>query len=271
MAKPNVHTANRDELVEAGIRAEFADEILKLRRKGKIELAALGEVPGVGPATLEQLRKALDFRDQSKDGDDSERGVKDVTDQVTETGKRIVDQATETGVRVTSQLAEAGKRTADRAVEAGKNVAGQMADVSARTSEQVAETGRRAVDQAGKVTRELADQAGSVAQQGLQLVQHTASVTSELPREVAQRSTEGTTEIARTLLSLAREQTRQNLAILWGITAATDWSRVAQLQGELLHGSLERSAQLTQRYLEVTQAVMSATTSAARQQIKKAA
>ena len=35
--------------------------------------------------------------------------------------------------------------------------------------------------------------------------------------------------------------------------------------------SLERSAQLTQRYLEVTQAVVAATASAARQQARKAA
>ena len=64
MAKPNVHTASRDELVEAGVRAELADEILKRRRKGAIRLEALEEVPGVGPATLEQLRQALDFREQ---------------------------------------------------------------------------------------------------------------------------------------------------------------------------------------------------------------
>src|SRR3954470_10265607 len=63
MAKPNVHTASRDELVEAGVRAELADEILKRRRKGAIRLEALEEVSGVGPATLEQLRQALDFRE----------------------------------------------------------------------------------------------------------------------------------------------------------------------------------------------------------------
>src|SRR5215204_1348532 len=66
MAKPNVHTASRDELVEAGVRAELADEILKRRRKGAIRLEALEEVPGVGPATLEQLRQALDFREQQQ-------------------------------------------------------------------------------------------------------------------------------------------------------------------------------------------------------------
>ena len=62
MAKPNVHTASRDELRDAGVRADVIDEIVKRRRrKGGITLASLDEVQGVGPATLEQLGKALDF------------------------------------------------------------------------------------------------------------------------------------------------------------------------------------------------------------------
>src|SRR6187431_2746510 len=105
MAKPNVHTASRDELVEAGIRAELADEILKRRRKGRIDLEALDEVPGVGPATLEQLRKSLDFRDPPRNGDDrDEPNGKDAADRAAEAGKRTVDQ-----------VAEAGKQTAEQA------------------------------------------------------------------------------------------------------------------------------------------------------------
>ena len=226
MAKPNVHTASRDDLVEAGVRAELADEILKLRRKGKIGLEALDEVPGVGPATLEQLRKSLDFSDQPKNGDDrGERSVKDVTDKVTEVGKRAVEQTAE-------------------------------------------------------VTRELTDRTGDMVQQGLQVVQGTADAVRELPRKVALKSTEGTAEIGRTLLGLTHEQTRQNLDMMWALTAAVDWNkavkavdwdRVIQLQSEFLRASLDRSAQLTQRYLEVTQTVMTATASAARQQARKAA
>ena len=52
---------------------------------------------------------------------------------------------------------------------------------------------------------------------------------------------------------------------------AVDWERVFQIQGEFVRASLERSAQLTQRYLEVTQTVMTATASATRQQARKAA
>lgn len=48
MAKANIHTASRDALV-GWLRAEIADEILKLRRKGEIENAeALEQLPGGG-------------------------------------------------------------------------------------------------------------------------------------------------------------------------------------------------------------------------------
>ena len=226
MAKPNVHTASRGELVEAGVRAELADEILKLRRKGKIALVALDEVPSVGPATLEQLRKSLDFSDQPKNGDDrGERSVKDPIDEAAKVGKRVVEQTAE-------------------------------------------------------VTRELTDRTGDMVQQGLQVIQGTADAVRELPRAVARQSTESSAEIGRTLLSLTHEQTRQNLDMMWALTAAVDWDkavkavdwdRVIQIQGEFVCASLDRSAQLTQRYLEVTQTVMTATASAARQQARKAA
>ena len=65
MAKANVNTVSRDQLVEAGIRTDLADEILKLRRKEKItSLEALNQLPGIGPFTHAQLRNLLDFTDQ---------------------------------------------------------------------------------------------------------------------------------------------------------------------------------------------------------------
>jgi hypothetical protein len=80
MPKVNVNTASRADLLDAGLRAELADEILKIRRRGKIiDPEALDEVPGVGPATLEQLRKVLDFSDQptSRDDEDDRRAQRD--------------------------------------------------------------------------------------------------------------------------------------------------------------------------------------------------
>ena len=72
MAKLNVNMATREELVEAaGLRPDLADAILKFRGKhgGKItDVNALEELSGVGPATIEQLRKALDFSERKTGG-----------------------------------------------------------------------------------------------------------------------------------------------------------------------------------------------------------
>ena len=63
MAKVNVNSASRDDLVNvAGLRPEIADAVLEFRRKHHriADAQALEELPGVGPATVEQLRRALD-------------------------------------------------------------------------------------------------------------------------------------------------------------------------------------------------------------------
>src|SRR3954452_9839710 len=76
MPKLNVNDATREQLVEtAGLRPAVADALLEFRDKhgGKIEGPdALGELPGVGPATLDQLRDVLDVRDKGE----RDKGVK---------------------------------------------------------------------------------------------------------------------------------------------------------------------------------------------------
>ena len=66
MPKLNVNEVTREQLVEtAGLRPVVADALLEYRAKhgGKIASPeALGELPGVGPATVDQLRDVLDFR-----------------------------------------------------------------------------------------------------------------------------------------------------------------------------------------------------------------
>ena len=177
-------------------------------------------------------------------------------------------------------MAQVGERAAEQAVDVGKRTADQVAEVSARTVDQVAEAGRRTAEQAGEVTRELTDQTGNLIQQGLRVVQGTTDAARALPREVARQSAEGTAELGRTLLSLVHEQTRQNLdtmqalatAVDWNrAVKAVDWQRVFEIQGEFVRASLERSGQLTQRYLEVTRTVMATSASAARRQASKAA
>ena len=98
MARVNVNTATREDLVNVvGLRPDLADDILEFRRLGKItSVEALGEVPGIGPATLDQLRKSLDFRIQSGNGDDrgeGGHGGKNAIDKSARAARDTADQA----------------------------------------------------------------------------------------------------------------------------------------------------------------------------------
>ena len=194
MAKANVNTASRDELIEAGVRPELADEIVKLRRKGKVGLEALEELAGVGPATLEQLRKALDFSDLAQGTAETVRGIT--------------------------------RESANAAVEAGRT--------------------------------------------GLHLARRAAEETGEAQRELTQRTVDGTAEFGRELTDLLQEQARHNLRV-WSALGAADWSQLWQLQADYLRASLERTAQLTRRWLALSQAALTPSTGATREQGKRVA
>ena len=120
----------------------------------------------------------------------------------------------------------------------------------------------KALDNAKDITENVAEQAVGVA------------------REVAHQSAEGTAELGRVLVDLTVAQTRQNLETLQALTGAVDWERVAkavdwdrlfQVQSEFLRVSFERIARLTQSYLEVSQAVVTAAADVAQDQALKAA
>ena len=244
MAKPNVHTASRDELVEAGVRAELADEILKRRRKGAIRLEALEEVPGVGPATLEQLRQVLDFREQQA--------------------------ASGNGGRASEQWAQADERA--RAREGGSAERRPREEgPPARTAEAAAAATNSAARLGVKVARDTtaagAEATAEAARSGLQVVRRSADAVGEATR----RSAGGTAELGQVLAELVQEQTRRNLETWTALAGAVDWERVFRIQSEFLRTSLERSAELTRRSLEITQAVMTAAASASSQQAHKAA
>ena len=116
MAKANVNTASRDELIEVGVRAEIADEIVKLRRKGKVALEALDELPGVGPATLEQLRKVLDFNELAQE---TARESTEVAVEAGRSGLRLAGRAAEAAGEVQRELTH---RTADSTAEFGREL-----------------------------------------------------------------------------------------------------------------------------------------------------
>ena len=127
MAKANVNSASRDELIEAGVRAELADEIVKLRRKGKVALEALDALPGVGPATLEQLRKSLDFSDVVEE---TARAAAETSQRVAREGADAAAEVRKTGLQLVRQAAgklgkaqrELSRRASEEALEIGREL-----------------------------------------------------------------------------------------------------------------------------------------------------
>src|SRR3954469_18788049 len=127
MPKLNVNDATRDQLVEtAGLRPAVADALLEFRDKhgGKIEGPdALGELPGVGPATLDQLRDVLDFRDKGeKDGNGRDKAGREGEREVRQVAERTADAAASAargGVRVAREATEAGAQATTEAARSG--------------------------------------------------------------------------------------------------------------------------------------------------------
>jgi competence ComEA-like helix-hairpin-helix protein len=240
MAKLNVNMATREELVEAaGLRPDLAEAILKFRGKhgGKItDVNALEELPGVGPATIEQLRKALDFSERKTGGQNGQG-----------------ESAGNGNERAAQESAHAARETAERATET------------------VAATARRSAEAGREVTAAGAETASAAARGGLQLVQRLAGGVGEVQRETARQSTESVAEIGKLWVELLNEQTRHNLQLAATLGRAVNWDELFQLQGEFVRASFERLNQLNSRYLEVVQTMTRATTAAAERQRRDAA
>jgi hypothetical protein len=159
-------------------------------------------------------------------------------------------------------MAQTAKPEAEKAIDTAKNATDKLAE------------------QAAEATREATDRAEDVARHGLHVVQRTNDALGEVQREVAQRSAEHTAELGRVFVDLLQEQTQHNMRTFAALTGAVDWDQVAKavdweqvtkIQSEYLRVSLERTAQLARRYLEISQAVVTATADAAKKQARKAA
>ena len=161
MPKVNANTASREELVEAaGLRPDLAEAILEFRGKhgGKItEATVLEELPGVGPATIDQLRKALDFSDKGGNGSDhskaDERSVRETAARAPEVASSAIQGsaevargAAETGARVISTTAREGLQAVARTADA-------VGEVEHEGLSRSAELGRLWVDLLGEQTR----------------------------------------------------------------------------------------------------------------------
>ena len=92
-----------------------------------------------------------------------------------------------------------------------------------------------------------------------------------MERKTVRRAGEGMAEFSQELMEVITEQTRDNALIFQALAQPANWGQAAQLQSEFLQASLKRTAQLTRRYVEIGQAVMSSALSTAWGQVKKAA
>ena len=148
------------------------------------------------------------------------------------------------------------------------------------TADGIATLSKRATDKATDVTRETVDKAEEMTRGGLHAMERTAGAALEVERAIARRSAEGTAEIGQVFTGLFKEQAQHNVDTMSALTGAVDWEQVAkavdwkqvvEIQTRYLRVSMERMAQLTQRYFEVSQAVVATATSTALRQANKAA
>jgi hypothetical protein len=249
MAKPNVHTASRDELVEAGVRADLVDEILKRRRrKGGLTLEALGEVQGVGPATLEQLGKALDFKEPPSEeaaAQDKRQTSRNERPSATDRRDRDEPAAQQAPRRAEPEVPDAAEAT----LRAGTQ---QAADLVAATVQAGAEATGRAAEAVRDTVAAGVRTTGQSARAGLQVVQQAAEGTEAMQRAVVERSAEAdASAFGRSFLELLQEQGRENVAAMAALSRAQRLDEVVRVQGAYLRGTLERMTELNRRWLEL--------------------
>ena len=175
MAKVNVNSATHDDLVDvAGLRPEIADAVLEYRRKHHriTDAQMLEELPGVGPATVEQFRQALDFGDKGGDGHAQARAGEKEVGRSAERVTGAASPAARGGAEATRQAAEGGARVASTAAREGVEVVRRVFGAAAETereavgraAEGAAELGRLWVDLLGEQTRQNVRVAAALTQ-----------------------------------------------------------------------------------------------------------
>ena len=239
MAKPNVHTASRDALRDAGVRADVIDEIMKRRRrKGGITLASLDEVQGVGPATLEQLGQALDFAEPPGD----EAGTNGEPQPPQQGRPASGDRRGGSDDRAVPKVPEPAEQATDAAEATLRAGTEQAADLVAAT----VQGGAEATGSAAEAWVRSADHGARV---GLQAVERATEAAAGAPGEPLQRSAQDASAFGRAFLELLQEQGQENLAAMTELSRAKGLEEVIRIQGGYLHGTLERMTELNRRWL----------------------
>ena len=140
-----------------------------------------------------------------------------------------------------------------------------------KVTNNVAELSKRTADRVVDATHEVAEQVRGHRRAGFQAAQKTASAALEVERAAVRRSAEGATEVGEVFAKLAKEQAQNNVETFQALSRTVDWSQVAQIHGDFLRASVQRTAEFTKRYFEVAQAVVASTVSTANEQARKTA
>ena len=157
-------------------------------------------------------------------------------------------------------MAQIARNTADKATTAAKNA-----------TDNVAEAGKRTSDQTAEVRRETAGHAANTVRDGLRVVRQAADAAAEVEENTVSRTGAGMAELNRALVDLLQQQTRDNVQLVQALAQPAKWGQAAQLQSEFLRASFQRTAQFTQRYVEVGQAVLTSALSTAQRRASKSA
>jgi competence ComEA-like helix-hairpin-helix protein/phasin family protein len=116
MAKLNVNTASREELVDvAGLKPALADSILKYREEsGKIaDLDALRDVPRITSQVIDQLRDTVDFATEA---------VKETTEKAAEAAATMAKAGAESTRKIGEKTLEVGSALTRGGTEATQRV-----------------------------------------------------------------------------------------------------------------------------------------------------
>ena len=270
MTKIDLHEATREQLVEAaGLRPLVADAVLKARDERGGGIAdigalkdALGEVKGIGPATLDQLGDVLKVgRRAARPAD--EKPAEAAPPAARAGADEPVGRARppRPPLRSWGRVPGAAGRRRGRGRQgrspdgggdrppprpwrpASRREAGPWRGRPGHPASAPRAGGRRAADKTAEV-------ALTVVRGGVEAAERATGGLVEAERAVVARSGEAVGELGRLVAELVNEQVRANVEALQALGRARTWPEVLEAHAAFFRGNLERMTDGAGRYLE---------------------
>lgn len=239
--KVDLNKAGRDELVAVpGIGAAAADAVVKYREeRGRFNsVDELDDVPGIGPATLEQARAHLSV--PGKGGDNAETAKKggDNTEAMKRAGEETVATVRHAGERG----AEAAKEVVERGAETAAQIGKTNIEALERASEQTLDGLRSATETASKGYQELASM-------GKDNIEAMAASTRAV--------FEGVQQLNREWLGFVQEQLRDGAEASRALSRCRSTREMIELQTDYARSSLGKFMSETAKLTNITARMMS--------------